>query len=599
MCGVLFRLQFKKSLKDDSFHKELWNQLMIRNRQRGPDSQGELFKSIQSQLFTIDLTFFGAVLHLRGPSVVEQPLTENDEQDVLLWNGEIFNGVEIPPGENDTKYLFAALKMSHKIENDNEEKNRILHTLQNIEGPYAIIYWQNSKRRLWFGRDCLGRRSLLWNLPSEEEDNFILTSVGCKIPQISETSSSPYFAEVPADGIFYLDLDKMMSSASWEPFKNFLVHYKWHGVNNPDNNESSYILTLPFGKVNDILPNPEDLSQLPASSDLSNSFIPAISPKIQDAIDRLIEELGDSVRRRVIDIPRVGLIQDARVAIMFSGGLDCICLAALADRYVPKEEAIDLLNVGFENPRIQQIKKNKKKIISYKDNSIYDVPDRLTGRQGVEELRKIAPNRKWNFVEVNVPYEEACAFKPEIIELMAPSDTIMDLSIAMAFWFAVRGKGQVASLNDPKIMIDYESKARVILVGVGADELLGGYSRHREAFKQHGWKKLIEEIQLDVDRISTRNLGRDDRIITSHSKESRFPYLASNVVSFLCSLPMYIKADMRYERGIGEKLLLRHVARQLGLFNASILWKRAIQFGAKTAKMTSENNKEKGDMRVI
>ncbi|CAB5101217.1 hypothetical protein RhiirA5_348828 [Rhizophagus irregularis] len=598
MCGILFRLQLKKSFTNDSFHKELWNQLMILNNQRGPDSQGELFKSIQSQsssLYTVYLTFFGAVLHLRGPSIVKQPLTDNDEEDVLLWNGEIFNGVEIPPGENDTKYLFAALKMSHNIENDNEEKNRILHILQSIEGPYAIIYWQSSKRRLWFGRDCLGRRSLLWNLHSEE-DNFILTSVGCKISQMSK---SPYFAEVSANGIFYLDLDKMLSSTSWEPFNNFLVHYKWHGVNSPFNNDSSFILTLPFGKVNDTLPNPEDLPQLPASSDLSNSYIPAISLKIQDAIDRLIEELGDSVRRRIIDIPRVGSIQDARVAIMFSGGLDCICLAALADRYIPKEEAIDLLNVGFENPRIQQIKKNKKTNISYKDNSIYDVPDRLTGRQGVEELRKIAPNRKWNFVEVNVPFEEVCTFKPKIIELMAPSDTIMDLSIAMAFWFAVRGKGQVTSLDDSEIMIDYESKARVILVGVGADELLGGYSRHREAFKQHGWKKLIEEIQLDVDRISTRNLGRDDRIISSHSKESRFPYLASNVVSLLCSLPMYIKADMRYERGIGEKLLLRHVARQLGLFNASFLWKRAIQFGAKTAKMTNENNKEKGDMRVI
>ena len=55
---------------------------------------------------------------------------------------------------------------------------------------------------------------------------------------------------------------------------------------------------------------------------------------------------------------------------------------------------------------------------------------------------------------------------------------------------------------------------------------------------------------------------------------------------------------MRYERGIGENLLLRHVARQLGLSNASSLWKRAIQFGAKTAKMTSENSKEKGNMRV-
>jgi asparagine synthetase B (glutamine-hydrolysing) len=57
-----------------------------------------LFKSIQSQsssLFTVDLTFFGAVLHLRGPSIVKQPLTENDGQDVLLWNGEIFDGVEV------------------------------------------------------------------------------------------------------------------------------------------------------------------------------------------------------------------------------------------------------------------------------------------------------------------------------------------------------------------------------------------------------------------------------------------------------------------------------------------------------------------------
>jgi hypothetical protein len=59
----------------------------------------------------------------------------------------------------------------------------------------------------------LGRRSLLWHVPSDGVDNFILTSVGCKVPQMSETSS-PYFTEVPANGIFYLDLDKMLSSTS-------------------------------------------------------------------------------------------------------------------------------------------------------------------------------------------------------------------------------------------------------------------------------------------------------------------------------------------------------------------------------------------------
>ncbi|CAI2174150.1 8408_t:CDS:10 [Funneliformis geosporum] len=584
MCGILFRLQ--KSAINDSFHDELWNQLIIRNKQRGPDIQGKFSKSIQfSPSFIINLIFYGAALHLRGPTVNKQPLIDNDEQDVLLWNGEIFNGIEVPPGENDTKYLFAALKESHKVENDKDQNDVILEILQKIEGPYAIVYWQNSRRKLWFGRDCLGRRSLLWHLPSEGDDNFILTSVGCNISRASEaSSSSSYFTEVPAN----------------EPLEEFLTHYKWHEVNESVNDSS----------VNDTFPSPEDLPQLPNPLDVSNTpFVPAISPEIQIAIDKLIEELGDSVKRRVIDIPRTRSIWDARVAIMFSGGLDCICLAVLADKYIPKEETIDLLNVGFENPRIQQAKKDKKKRISHEvpKNSIYNVPDRLTGRQGVEELRKIAPDRKWNFVEVNVPYEEACAFKNEVTELMAPSDTIMDLSIAMAFWFAVRGKGlydeiHLSTLQVPKF-IDaltflFYSKARVILVGVGADELLGGYSRHREAFRHGGWKKLIEEIQLDVDRISTRNLGRDDRIISSHSKESRFPYLASNVVSFLCSLPMHTKVDMRYERGIGEKLLLRHVARQLGLFNASSLWKRAIQFGAKTAKMTSENNKEKGNMKV-
>ena len=35
----------------------------------------------------------------------------------------------------------------------------------------------------------------------------------------------------------------------------------------------------------------------------------------------------------------------------------------------------------------------------------YDVPDRLTGRQEVEELRRLCPRRTWNFLEIDVPYE--------------------------------------------------------------------------------------------------------------------------------------------------------------------------------------------------
>jgi asparagine synthetase B (glutamine-hydrolysing) len=44
-------------------------------------------------------------------------------------------------------------------------------------------------------------------------------------------------------------------------------------------------------------------------------------------------------------------------------------------------------------------------------------------------------------------------------------------------------------------------------VHAGADEQLGGYGRHLVNWKTNGWKGLAEEIHMDVNRISSRNLG--------------------------------------------------------------------------------------------
>ena len=48
---------------------------------------------------------------------------------------------------------------------------------------------------------------------------------------------------------------------------------------------------------------------------------------------------------------------------------------------------------------------------------------------------------------------------------------------------------------------------------MGADEQLGGYSRHRGRFVSSGgdFAAVTEEIALEVGRISERNLGRDNR----------------------------------------------------------------------------------------
>lgn len=73
------------------------------------------------------------------------------------------------------------------------------------------------------------------------------------------------------------------------------------------------------------------------------------------------------------------------------------------------DEPIDLLNVAFNNPRKLQagISKKKKNGNSSEvateepvcaESRSYMVPDRLTGLQELEELRRLCPGRIWNFV---------------------------------------------------------------------------------------------------------------------------------------------------------------------------------------------------------
>jgi asparagine synthetase B (glutamine-hydrolysing) len=168
-------------------------------------------------------------------------------------------------------------------------------------------------------------------------------------------------------------------------------------------------------------------------------------------------------------------------------------------------------------------------------------------------------------------------------------------SLAMALYFASKGVGKIRS---------------------SADELLGGYGRHRTAYGIRGWQGVIEEVsqpfpnspqrfliaiiqlQLELDRIPTRNLGRDDRVISSHGKETRHPFLSLTVVSFLAGLPVHLKLDPRLELGLGDKMLLRLATRKVGLLEASGRKKKAMQFGSHSARMEAGDGERRGDLLI-
>ena len=144
----------------------------------------------------------------------------------------------------------------------------------------------------------------------------------------------------------------------------------------------------------------------------------------------------------------------------------------------------------------------------------------------------------------------------------------------------------------------YQSRAKILLVGIGADEQLGGYGRHQTRYRQGGWSALIDELQLDLDRLSRRNLGRDDRCISDHGKEARFPFLDEDVVCYLSSLPIWLKTWPDLNRGLGDKYLLRKLARSLGLDRCCSLPKRAIQFGSRASRFGPTRSKGSDSLSI-
>ncbi|NWV64179.1 ASND1 protein, partial [Malurus elegans] len=624
MCGICCVVTLCSQLAIRDFLSE---DILCHLRRRGPDSSQQLIKAVSD--LSYECLFSGHVLRLRG-LVTPQPL-EDAKNNVFLWNGEIFNGVHVGDLENDTEVMF------HHLASCSSEMD-ILSLLSSIRGPWSFIYYEAPRHSLWFGRDYFGRRSLLWQFSNEADNAFCLSSVS------GYSKPGNQWQEVPASGIFKIDLKACATTKSLS-----LTLFPWTYSCTEKSVEETFINVI--DQVSKDLPNhttlmvnksklwlrapviPLNKTVSEASGDCPDSNSSNINRvvSVETLQDFLAEEhkktlacqfidvLNEAVKRRVLclfraqdqitrDVPSMSHSR-AHVAVLFSGGIDSMVIAALADKHVPLEEPIDLLNVAFMVKEQAKHKGTTKRPTSHEVQldllcqescrdldantgahlSCFDVPDRVTGRAGLKELETINPSRTWNFVEINVTLEELKEMRKQRINyLIYPLDTVLDDSIGCAIWFASRGEGFISNQGELK---PYKSPAKVVLTGIGADEQLAGYSRHRVCFRKDGLEGLNKELEMELGRISSRNLGRDDRIIGDHGKEARFPFLDEDVVSFLNSLPVSEKADLTLPRGIGEKLILRLAAKELGLTASTVLPKRAVQFGSRIAKLESNSEK--------
>ncbi|KAI2629485.1 asparagine synthase-domain-containing protein [Xylaria nigripes] len=535
---------------------------------RGPDHFGHTHRENADQ--KLRLYFTSTVLALRGDHVAKQPLEEHTGTgSVLCWNGEAWRVNGQPVGGNDSEAIFSMLQSSAVSSQTRE--GHIADVLRSIEGPFAFVYYDSTTDRVYFGRDRLGRRSLLIK-HSSDNDRVTLSS----IPFVPMAG----WKEVGSDGIWSVDLRSYDKSGL--SLQDRVTKHAWIESNKPG-------MVSNIGVFNNELPPP-------------NRKLDFSSPSLQILKRKLVE----SLRPRVLDVPEPPNATsdiDVRIAVLFSGGLDCTILARLTHDLVPLSQGLDLINVAFENPRQVALEAKQPHLQA---SDIYEsCPDRVTGRKAFAELKSCCPGRLWRFITVNVPFEEAMTHKSKILSLIYPHDTEMDLSIAFALYFAARGTGdcyidQVDWQSSPPIV---STSARVLLSGLGADELFGGYSRHEAAFKRSGYSGLIDELKLDVSRIGERNLGRDDRIMANWGREVRFPYLDEEFVNFAITSAVWEKCDFEntFHPAVIDpaKRILRLLADQLNLPVAARQKKKAIQFGSRTAKIESSTGRLRGTAQVV
>jgi len=206
MCGIFCSISCHGFIAPHPATKQLLHN-------RGPDSSGQYQVVIntearddngESPSAPFHATFYSTVLSLRGQSIVDQPLRDAQTGSVLCWNGEAWSvGDDIVAG-NDSKVVFDGLLSSSSSSQSAEESIRaVIALLASVRGPYAFVFFDATRKLVYYGRDCLGRRSLLRKTTA---DGALILSSVC------DNASGESWMEVEADGVYVTDLGNKSSN---------------------------------------------------------------------------------------------------------------------------------------------------------------------------------------------------------------------------------------------------------------------------------------------------------------------------------------------------------------------------------------------------
>jgi asparagine synthase (glutamine-hydrolysing) len=518
---------------------------------RGPDGSGVDF----SDHFSIGMRRL-AIIDLAGG---DQPLYSDDGNLSLVFNGEIYNHVELRR-ELQTK--------GRRFVTDHSDTEVILRgyeewgrdVVDHLIGMFAFAISDHERGELFLGRDRLGIKPL-------------------------------YYVDGPDGFAFASELKALLQDRSLPRRPDLDVVYRFLLFRVHDADEDTF-----FDGVRRLLPGHTMLVRSDGVTKIERYWSPPVNPEFTSS--RSDDDYADEFAARFDTIVKRHLISDVPVGVPLSGGLDSSGVACTMAHLM--ERGTDLHTDGLytfsalypglsidESEYIHEVEQAVGSIARYTYPQVDEFWNEIMEWVWFQEEPTIA----------SAPYAYYRVYRlaSEYVKVMVSGNGGDELLAGYIPYF----RAYLTSALDQR---HYLSGAREVVKGwdlyrkyfaevlrgrfgkkpVAARELLRATPEVRGVtFEAH--RNLNERLASDVLQFSTPNLLRyEDKNSMAFSIEARVPFLDHEFVEFIFSLPIDQKIDGGWNRAVYRRALRGRIPEKnrlrrskIGFTNPDVSWIKA------------------------
>lgn len=549
MCGIIGVFN---QTEERRVEKDILLQMLGMIRHRGPDGFG-IYQDEKISLGSTRLS----IIDISGG---DQPISNEDGSIWIVFNGEIFNYIELRPGLEAKGHRFTTNSDTEVIVHLFEEYGA--ECLNYLNGQFAFAIWDAHHQTLFLARDRLGIRPLFY---TEKNGQLIFGS---------EIKTILAYPGVQPE-IDFRSLDQIFT----------------------------YWSTLsPNTVFRDIFEIPPGHYLLTRGAEKTIRSYWSLDFSSRNNHQRGVQEYQDELEALLIDSTRIRLRADVPVGAYLSGGLDSSTTTAIIRNFT--DTPLDTFSISFSDPEFDEslFQRQMAEFLGTQHQVVYithedigdlfpnviwhtEIPILRTAPAPLYRLSELVRDNHYKVVVTGEGADEFLAgydiykeamirrfwarrpqsdLRPLLFSRLYPEISHMPNSQSyLASFFGAGLLDTQARDYSHQIRWRATSRAKRFFSSQASDYLnqvngtTAGEINYPPGFDD--WDALSQAQYLESTIFLPQYLlsSQGDRVAMAHSVEGRFPFLDYRVVEFCAALPPMLRLN-----GLVEKYLLRRIARK-------------------------------------